>query len=130
MECPGNKSETCGGSSRLSLYNNTAYIPPTIPKTTGAYHYTGCYTELPTGRAMGKLGLTNSTGMTVEMCIGVCAAKGTPLAALENSNQCFCGSSISESSSVVDDSECQVLRCPGNAQEYCSAPSRLQMYST
>lgn len=130
MACAGNKSETCGGSSRLSVYNNTAYVPPTIPKTVGTYQYTGCHTELATGRAMGTLGLTNTTGMTVEMCIGVCDAKGKPLAALEFGSQCFCGSSISTSSEVVDDSQCQSLLCPGNPKEYCSAASRLQMYST
>lgn len=68
--------------------------------------------------------------MTVEMCIGVCAAKGTPLAALEYGEQCFCGSSISSSSSVVADSQCEALLCPGDSKEWCSAGSRLQMYST
>ncbi|KUJ19894.1 WSC-domain-containing protein [Mollisia scopiformis] len=130
MACAGNKSEICGGSSRLSVYNNTAFVPPVIPKTVGSYQYTGCYTELSTGRAMGSLGLTNTTGMTVEMCIGVCGAKGTPLAALEYGSQCFCGSSISLSSSVVDDSQCTSMLCPGNSKEWCSAGSRLQMYST
>lgn len=128
--CAGNKSEICGGSSRLSVFNNTAYVPPSIPQVVGDYTYKGCYTELPNGRAMGTMGLTDTKGMTVEKCVGVCAAKGQPLAALEYGSQCFCGSSISSLSTTVDDSQCQSLLCPGSKLEYCSAGSRLQMYST
>ena len=62
--CPGDKSKFCGGSKRLNVYNNTAYIPPSIPKISGAYNYTACYNELTNARAMTGYTFTNSTGMT------------------------------------------------------------------
>jgi WSC domain len=73
--------------------------------------------------------VTSTSSMTVEMCVGACSAKGYGLAALEYGSQCFCGNKISSLSSVVPDSQCEVMLCPGNTTEYCSNGDRLQVYS-
>ena len=68
--------------------------------------------------------------MTVEMCVGACQTKGYALAGVEYGSQCFCGISISPLSSVVADSQYQVMLCPGNSKEWCSVGSHLQVFSS
>ncbi|KAH7330380.1 hypothetical protein BKA65DRAFT_565638 [Rhexocercosporidium sp. MPI-PUGE-AT-0058] len=128
--CPGDKTQFCGGSKRLNVYTNKAYVPPSIPKTSGSYNYTACYTELTNARAMVGYTFTNSTGMSVDVCTTTCKTKGYLLAGLQFGNQCYCSNSISASAPIVDDSQCQALVCPGNKLQYCSAGSRLQVYSS
>ena len=85
--------------------------------------------ELTNARAISSYSVTSTAAMTVEMCTGACSAKGYAIAGIEYGSQCFCGDSISTSSSVVADSQCEVMLCPGNAKEWCSAGSRLQVYT-
>jgi hypothetical protein len=129
MTCSGDKGEICGGAARLSVYNNPAFVPPSIPQSVAGYNYTACYTELTNARALDKYMVTSTSSMTVEMCVGACSTKGYVLAALEYGSQCFCGNSISPLSSVVADSQCEVMFCPGDTTEYCSDGARLQVYS-
>jgi hypothetical protein len=128
--CAGDKSEVCGGSKLLSVYNDTSFVPPSIPQKVGNYNYTGCYKELTNARAITGYSLTSTSSMTVEMCVGACQTNGYALAGVEYGSQCFCGNSISPLSSVVADSQCQVMLCPGNSKEWCSAGSHLQVYSS
>ncbi|KAH7393271.1 WSC domain-containing protein [Cadophora sp. MPI-SDFR-AT-0126] len=127
--CPGDKTQICGGSKRLNVYTNTAYIPPSVPKTSGAYNYTACYNELTNSRAMTGYSFTNTTAMTVDVCTMTCSSKGYLLAGLQFGAQCYCSNTISSAAPIVDDSQCQALVCPGNKLQYCSAGNRLQVYS-
>jgi hypothetical protein len=68
--------------------------------------------------------------MTVDLCVSTCAAKGYGLSGVEYGTQCFCSNTLSSGSSMVDDSQCEVLLCPGNTQEWCSAGSRLMVYES
>jgi hypothetical protein len=129
MACSGSKTEICGGPSRLSVYNDTTFIPPSIPSSVGTYNYTGCFTELVNARAISTYEVTSSTSMTVEFCVDACQAKGYALAGIEYGSQCFCGNSISAESSQVADNQCEVMLCPGNNKEWCSAGDRLLVYS-
>ena len=135
MACSGNKAETCGGSSRLSVYNNTAFVAPKIVQSvvasTGAmatYKYQGCFTELTNARALSAYAVTSTTLMTAEYCVAACSGKGYAYAGLEYGSQCFCGNTLATGSSNVADWQCQVMLCPGNKGEYCSAGSRLMVY--
>lgn len=127
--CPGNTDEICGGSKLLSVYNDTSFVPPSIPQTVGGWNYTGCYTDPVNPRAIASYQVTSTSSMTVEMCVGACEAKGYAFAGVEYGSQCFCGNSISSQSTAVADSQCEVMLCPGNSKEWCSAGSRLQVYS-
>ena len=135
MACSGNKAETCGGSDRLSVYNNTAFVAPKIVQSVvastgalGTYTYRGCYTELTNARALSSYAVTSTTLMTAEYCVAACSGKGYAYAGLEYGSQCFCGETLSTGSSMVPDGQCQVMLCPGNKQEYCSAGNRLIVY--
>ena len=89
----GNKTEFCGGTSLLSVYNFNNTLNSTLPTTTlptttsspgipsttpaapsivGSYNYCGCETEATIGRAL----TSNSTAtdsMTLEYCAVWCA---------------------------------------------------------
>jgi len=138
--CSGNKSEICGGSSRLSVYNLTTFISPSIPPTIlvpaltataspTTYNYTGCYTELTNTRALPSYSVTNRMGMTLDLCVSTCVGKGYGVAGVEYRSQCFCGNVLSALSTKAPDAQCEALLCPGNAKEWCSAGSRLVVYT-
>jgi WSC domain len=67
--CMGNQSESCGGDSRLNLYEfGATSVPETIDII---YAYQGCYTEATRIRALtGKAYFNDS--MTVEACATAC----------------------------------------------------------
>ena len=82
IPCGGNKTQTCGGSNAISLYNNTLYSPtrivsPVIVPGNSAisYNYTGCYTDNVSGHAL-PVGPSNVSPMTVEVCAGICFGQG------------------------------------------------------
>ncbi|KAF3934543.1 hypothetical protein ABW19_dt0208421 [Dactylella cylindrospora] len=123
--CAGNADQVCGGSSRLSIYQNTAWKPTVIPGAVLGWTYNGCWTEI-TGRAIKGYSYSNSTGMTNAQCITTCKGKGYTVAALQNRQECFC--SLTNLATVVnDDTQCNG-NCVGNATEYCGAANRLQVY--
>ncbi|MCJ1290153.1 hypothetical protein MMC34_001689 [Xylographa carneopallida] len=129
MPCSGNKSELCGGSSRVSVYNLTSYVPPTTVKAVGTYAYKGCYNEATKGRLLSGPSFTNTTGMTVEACVAFCQASSPsqPYAGVEYGQECYCGSSISSTATTASDSSCNML-CTGNKKEFCGAGSLLNVY--
>jgi hypothetical protein len=91
MSCSGNSSQICGGPSALSLYSYTGYIAPlqTTPQI-GSYLYQGCWTDnvQGSGRSLKAYSFTNTTGMTEELCVGTCQAKGYAWAGVEYSQEC------------------------------------------
>ena len=129
MPCSGNSSEICGGSSRLSVYNLTSYVPPTTVRAVGSYVYEGCYNEGTNGRLLGGPMYTNTTGMTVEACVAFCkdSSPSQAYAGVEYAQECYCASSLPSSASTVSDSSCNML-CTGNNKEFCGAGNLLNVY--
>ncbi len=127
MPCTGNASELCGGSSRLSVYNSTTFIPPTTVKQVGSYLSKGCYAEATNSRLLGGPSYTNGTGMTVESCVGFCKTAGANYAGVEYAEQCFCADSLPSTATALDAGQCNML-CTGNNREFCGAGSRLNVY--
>ncbi|KAI4226013.1 MAG: hypothetical protein L6R40_008313, partial [Gallowayella cf. fulva] len=125
--CKGNASEICGGTSRLSVWNLTTYVPPTTVKQVGTYLSQGCYPELPKGRLLAGASFTNKTGMTVERCVNFCNANGAQYAGLEFASECYCGKAPS-GVAAVDESRCNLV-CSGNNREFCGAKNLLNVYA-
>lgn len=73
MTCSGNTAELCGGSSLLSVFNNTAYVYPRNLDVVGSYVYEGCYKEATNGHLLSGPTYANTTAMTVESCTTFCA---------------------------------------------------------
>jgi hypothetical protein len=126
ISCVGNGSQICGGSDRLSVYNYTAYIPPSVVRSVGNYSYAGCYTDA-SPRVLGRYAFS-AANMTVEACVAGCQAKGYSKAGAEYSTQCFCDVVIASGGSLVGDNQCNMV-CGGNDREYCGGSSRLSVYS-
>jgi hypothetical protein len=133
MACKGNAAGStaiCGGSSRLSVYNYTAYVPPQLVPSVNAvktYKLQGCYTEPNGARALPSYSFSNSTAMTAEYCVSGCQQKGYSWAGMEYGQECWCGNALNANSAKVADGQCNML-CPGNKREYCGAGSRLAVY--
>ncbi|KAG0129679.1 hypothetical protein HOY82DRAFT_586064 [Tuber indicum] len=123
--CSGNSSETCGGSDRLSVYNYTLTKPPAVAHVAAVETYIaqGCYTD----DALSGFSFTNSTGMTVELCVGACRGRNSTYAGLESGEQCHCGTTVASSASRLSDAECDI-HCTGNVHEYCGAVNKLSLY--
>ncbi|KAF4635308.1 hypothetical protein G7Y89_g2796 [Cudoniella acicularis] len=133
MSCTGNSSETCGGSSRLSLFWNGKNPPPGPSTNPGAlgYGFYGCYTEGTNGRALPNPVSTTggASALTVALCIQACNAAGYSLAGVEYAQECYCANSIQNAAIVAPEgvSGCNML-CEGNSTEYCGAGNRLDIY--
>ena len=127
MVCSGNSSELCGGSSRLSIYNSTSYVPPTTVKQVGTYVSIGCYNEASQGRILSGASYVNATGMTVESCVNYCSAAGATYAGVEYAQECYCGSSLPSTATTADASNCNML-CTGNKKEFCGSGGHLDVY--
>ncbi|KAF8259546.1 copper radical oxidase [Lactarius quietus] len=129
--CTGNPSETCGAGNRLNMYTSGATPPPppeAVPSV-GQYKSLGCYTDNVNGqRALQAASYTSNTAMTVESCVAYCSASNYIYAGVEYASQCFCGNTITQGSTGVTLSECNML-CTGNSSEYCGAGNLLNMYS-
>ena len=102
--CSGNNSEKCGGSWENAVYlilNPNVTTPPVlvptpdptpVPKTaswSGQYQYVGCYIDTRT-RVMHEFAYM--TVATIEWCYDYCTKKSYDYFAVEDSDQCFCGS--------------------------------------
>lgn len=53
----------------------------------GRYISQGCYSEPAAGRALSGYLFTNTTGMTVEMCVGACNTRSFQYAGIEYSQE-------------------------------------------
>ncbi|RMD39851.1 hypothetical protein DV735_g5278, partial [Chaetothyriales sp. CBS 134920] len=129
MACSGDASEICGGPSRLSLYENTAYSTPQSPSFSG-YIYQGCYTDSVANRSLAAA-RTDSNAMTIQLCAQFCLSAqaddeytymGTEYAA-----ECYCANALADTSVLASDSECS-MTCSGNSSQACGGPNRLSLY--
>jgi len=121
--CAGDASEICGGSRRLSLYENLDWAAPGDPTNVGDYEFYGCITDSP-ARTLAANSLSSST-MTLETCATFCS--GYEYFGVEWSVECYCGNAFTSGPVLVDSSECS-MTCGGNSAELCGAGDRLSVY--
>ncbi|KAK8010828.1 wsc domain-containing protein [Apiospora arundinis] len=132
MPCPGNKDQTCGDGSKLSLFYSsdpTKYNgPPTIVGGNVNYTYYGCVQEPKYTRTLSG-GQIASRSMTVPQCLTWAASKGYKYAGVEYSSECWGGNTIDSGATNQTDGKCSML-CSGNQRTYCGGPSLLSLYIT
>ncbi|KAK8105491.1 WSC domain-containing protein [Apiospora kogelbergensis] len=132
MTCPGNKDQTCGDGSRLSLYYSSDPAkfngPPKIVGGNANYTYYGCVQEPKYTRAVSG-GQTTSRSMTVPQCLTWAASNGYKYAGVEYSSECWGGNTIDSAATNTTDDKCSML-CSGNQRTYCGGPSLLSLYIT
>eukprot|EP01059_Diplonema_ambulator_P016847 TRINITY_DN28820_c0_g1_i1.p1 TRINITY_DN28820_c0_g1~~TRINITY_DN28820_c0_g1_i1.p1 ORF type:complete len:2516 (+),score=639.61 TRINITY_DN28820_c0_g1_i1:711-7550(+) len=118
--CGGNSAETCGASTRATVYSLSG------PPATGTPELVGCFEDTPPARKIDMFSYS-STANTVEECTFVCFTNGFTYAALQAGSDCYCGNDISTSMQTAI-TDCQVP-CTGNATEYCGGSSNNLVYS-
>ncbi|KIY03560.1 uncharacterized protein Z520_00251 [Fonsecaea multimorphosa CBS 102226] len=134
MACAGNAQQMCGGSSRLSIYNNTALSPPGAKASIGNYTYQGCFTD-PSSlqRTLQGYSTTNATSMTQEFCISTCQSRGYKYAGVEYARECYCSNQLGLVSNgggqgaQASEGDCSML-CVGNDDEFCGGSSRIGVW--
>ncbi|KAK0638658.1 hypothetical protein B0T16DRAFT_228203 [Cercophora newfieldiana] len=119
---PNNISTTTTPTTSTST---TAITLSETTPTASPYTFLGCYTELPTSRALSGPSYA-SRSMTLDSCASFCSA--FQYFATEYASECYCGNSLAPSSSQVPTSDCN-MPCAGNPLQYCGAGNRLQLYS-
>ncbi|KAK6075662.1 WSC domain-containing protein [Seiridium cupressi] len=135
MPCKGNPSEICGGSSRVSVYNNTLYTPTrnvamVKVNNKSAYNYVACYKEGTSGRALANGANTSSAQMTVESCAAFCVGKGYNYMGVEYGQECYCNNDGLVNGAVkANETDCS-MTCSGNGTEWCGAASRINVYKS
>ncbi|EMC97704.1 hypothetical protein BAUCODRAFT_463088 [Baudoinia panamericana UAMH 10762] len=133
MRCYGAEPEICGGPSAVSLYNNTAYVPPVVKPSIGKYVSQGCLVDPngPGGRAI-QGNDTRSADMTIEKCIKFCLGSYYHYAGIEYAAECYCGNEIlPETQTGGHLAQCNItdmMRCAGNVYEYCGGPGFMDLY--
>lgn len=121
MPCTANRSETCGGTWRNSVYATNVTLPPKIASA----NFVGCYQDddnrqLPVSMM--------SSGATVDSCVAAAKAAGYTYAGVQFYGQCFAGNSLGNYQKATDN-ECNG-RCTADISEVCGGGWRNIVYKT
>lgn len=120
--CTGNGKEVCGGGWLLSVYSKP-------PATSGpsTFEKVGCFVDNSGARFLRdytpNLGNSNSP----DACISACSAKGYGYAGVEYGAECYCGDQL-WNVQAKDESECNVMNCPGDSSKKCGNGNRIMLY--
>ncbi|KAK6383381.1 hypothetical protein LTS17_002673 [Exophiala oligosperma] len=133
MPCAGDATQTCGGRSRLSVYNDTLLSPPgPKPVVAPGYAYRGCFTDPSSSQRTLSGYSTSDDAMTQERCVGVCAGLGYTFAGVEYSRECYCSGTLGVvanggKASQVGEGDCNMI-CAGDKSEVCGGSSRIGVW--
>lgn len=89
------------------------------------YSYTGCATEGNGTRALSGQSYYDDL-LTIEKCANECSS--FQYFGVEYGRECYCGNSLSISSSSAPETDCNVA-CGGNSTEVCGGGNRLSVYA-
>ncbi|NXD65205.1 WSCD2 protein, partial [Eolophus roseicapillus] len=127
MECKGERSNTCGGVNRLSIYR--LELAQESARRYGSAIFRGCFRQpdnvsiaLPVSQLM--------LNMSVDKCVDFCTEKEYPLAALAGT-LCRCGfpTTLFTLHEREDEQLC-AQRCAGEEFESCGTSEYLLVYQT
>ncbi|EXJ93880.1 hypothetical protein A1O1_02273 [Capronia coronata CBS 617.96] len=141
MVCSGNRTEWCGGSDRLSVWNitspgnatsttpggssSTGSTAPTATPSAAGATYMGCYSDNVGGRALTSY--IGSDGMTWEMCAQNAQSLNRKYFGIEYAQECWTGNTLASSSAILADSTCS-MACKGDATEMCGGNNALTLF--
>ncbi|XP_065502569.1 sialate:O-sulfotransferase 2 [Caloenas nicobarica] len=127
MECKGERSNTCGGVNRLSIYR--LELAQESARRYGSAIFRGCFRRpdnvsiaLPVSRIM--------LNMSVDKCVDFCTEKEYPLSALAGTS-CRCGfpTTLFTLHEREDEQLC-AQKCAGEEFESCGTAEYLLVYQT
>ncbi|NWI29259.1 WSCD2 protein, partial [Sula dactylatra] len=127
MECKGERSNTCGGVNRLSIYR--LELAQESARRYGSAIFRGCFRQpdnvsiaLPVSQLM--------LNMSVDKCVDFCTEKEYPLSALAGTT-CCCGfpTTLFTLHEREDEQLC-AQKCAGEEFESCGTAEYLLVYQT
>ncbi|CDZ98531.1 beta-1,6-N-acetylglucosaminyltransferase, contains WSC domain [Phaffia rhodozyma] len=121
--CPGDSSESCGGSSAMTVSKSSLFTNVNIPSISG-WSDAGCYTD-NWDRTLSGDTLTHSL-MTPLLCTQYCSSTGYSMAGVEGGTQCYCGSSLNIISTT---SLLCSTPCGGLSTALCGGSWAIEVYS-
>ncbi|ELR06631.1 hypothetical protein VC83_03264 [Pseudogymnoascus destructans] len=122
--CAGDATQLCGGSRRLSVYQNSAATGPQQPDTVGNFEFHGCLSDNQGQRTLAQ-DMLRSDDMTLEICATFCG--GYRYFGTEWSTECWCGNTVTTGATTVDAGQCS-MTCGGNGDLLCGNGNRLSVY--
>uniref|UniRef100_A0A1B6JWP9 Uncharacterized protein n=1 Tax=Homalodisca liturata TaxID=320908 RepID=A0A1B6JWP9_9HEMI len=126
-KCAGDKSKTCGGSDRLSVYS-TGIEQTQEPGTETVFKYVGCFKDFANGtRLMKGFHQDFPDSLTNQLCARLCRRKGFRYAGMQYGKECFCDSNKPKFQHFAKDEECST-RCDGNNNQICGGNWRISMF--
>ncbi|KAK3327788.1 WSC domain-containing protein [Cercophora scortea] len=135
MACGGDATQTCGGKSRISVYQNTTYVMPKVVQTAvaGSIQATlqGCFVDNSTARVLPKYTWTSTTQITPSSCVAKCATKGYAVSGVEYGGECYCGDAVPPASALAPSPwDCRAMFCTGDSSSFCGAGKRILVYAS
>ncbi|KAH0538563.1 hypothetical protein FGG08_004851 [Glutinoglossum americanum] len=112
-------------TSIASVVPTSTSTSPEAPPTTDPWAYLGCYTD-HLDRAL-PLAFHSSPSMTPTECKTLCLHQNFPLAGVEFSRQCFCGTAL-RNSTLAAASTCN-MPCAGNSSDTCGGAFRMSVWN-
>ncbi|KAL5888685.1 hypothetical protein ACKVWC_003943 [Pyricularia oryzae] len=133
LACTGDKSQVCGGNSRISIYEDPTF-PVAASVTTDDYKNIGCHVaSLNPGKAL-VYRVEDVTGQpwsrdtgSNPKCIAGCMSRGFPYAGTEYGGECWCGVVMGSGAVAAPPSECD-MKCRGAPDQNCGGPSRINIF--
>ncbi|EXJ91928.1 hypothetical protein A1O3_00478 [Capronia epimyces CBS 606.96] len=141
MVCSGNRTEYCGGPSRLSVWSivsgtesgasstttSTTSASPTstpTPSISGAT-YMGCYSDNTGGRTLASR--TTDANMTLELCAQTAQAANHKYFGLEYAGECWAGDTMAATAAPITEAKCN-MKCKGDTTQLCGGSNALTMF--
>ena len=124
--CAGAADEVCGAADRINIFTDGAALPA-IKEFAGAYTSLGCYSDSSSGHT-----LTTHLPLSVPRvtdCTTACQAQGFQYAGVNNGDQCYCGSQISNGAKQIDPQACNI-RCKSDNFELCGGYGAIVLYKS
>ncbi|KAH9987623.1 copper radical oxidase [Russula compacta] len=122
----------CGAGSRLNLYwsGATPPAPPSIVPSYGSWVSLGCYSDSTAARTLTvpTAVVGGASNNSVQSCADACFSSGYPLAGVEYSDECYCGTGFANGGAPTPAGDCSMV-CSGNSSEICGGPDRLNVYN-
>ncbi|KAL2060445.1 hypothetical protein VTL71DRAFT_9476 [Oculimacula yallundae] len=132
VPCKGNKSQMCGGPSKIHIFEGKG-TGTTVPSPTPTADWTllGCFGDNENPRTLEENGILPGSGSknSITSCQNTCWERGWKFAGVEYSSECYCGNSIRNELLPKEESDAQcTMACAGNSAQICGGPSRIQVF--
>ncbi|KEY68903.1 hypothetical protein S7711_03835 [Stachybotrys chartarum IBT 7711] len=125
-KCAGDRTQICGGSKKLNLYQRHSSGGSETGGdlgNVGDFGFQGCYVDSGNPRILTSR--TGSDTMTLAMCATTCA--GSAYMGLQYGRECWCGNDLAATAFNIDPRSCN-MPCAGDSYTLCGAGGLMSVY--